>query len=42
MKRLIKQCAVIAVAALGLGACEQQLEVANPNNPDSVTVVVRS
>jgi hypothetical protein len=41
MKRLIKQCAVIAVAALGLGACEQQLEVTNPNNPDSETLLGR-
>jgi hypothetical protein len=41
MNRLFLRYAVLAAAALGLGACEHNLEVANPNNPDGKTLLGR-
>jgi hypothetical protein len=41
MNRLFLRYAVLATAALGLGACEHTLEVNNPNNPDTKTLLNR-
>ena len=41
MNRLFLRYAVLAAAALGLGACDHTLEVNNPNNPDTKTLLGR-
>jgi hypothetical protein len=41
MIRLSLRCAVLGLAALSLAACDNNLEVANPNNPDGKTLLGR-
>ena len=41
MNRLSLRCAVLALTALTLVACDNNLEVTNPNNPDGKTLLGR-
>jgi len=41
MNRLFLRYGVLAVAVLGLGACDHTIEVNNPNNPDTKTLLGR-
>src|SRR5690348_16714997 len=41
MNRLSLRCAVLGLAALTLAACDNNLEVTNPNNPDGKTLLGR-
>jgi hypothetical protein len=41
MNRLSLRCAVLGLAALSLVACDNNLEVTNPNNPDGETLLGR-